>query len=395
MHPSVFSFIVFFSFMLLKQDQYPQQKIYKPIEWQLAAKLQNTNGAISTGFAGAINGVSNDVFIVAGGANFPGKLPWQGGEKHYSDEVHVLHKMGNKFIWDKNVNLKLPEPIAYCGNTVTSYGIVYAGGENNKGFSNRAYILTWDAANGIIKYKKLPNLPIAITNIALTQINDIVYAAGGDELNNSSNCFFSIDLKLSDCHWQKLPDMPLPLANTTTIAQNGPDGYNVYVIGGRTKTPSGISELHHSVFKYSILKKTWQKCADITDGKKVMSFSAGAGVNIGKHSILLTGGDNGEVFHKIETYLAKIKGATTIADKEKWTSEKNELNINHMGFYRGVLLYNTLTNSWIKINDLPFAAHVTTTATKWGEDIVLSNGEIKPGVRTPDVMLGKISITEK
>jgi N-acetylneuraminate epimerase len=34
---------------------------------------------------------------------------------------------------------------------------------------------------------------------------------------------------------------------------------------------------------------------------------------------------------------------------------------------------------------------VTTNAVVWGDDIILSNGEIKPGVRTPNIMLGKIT----
>ena len=66
------------------------------------------------------------------------------------------------------------------------------------------------------------------------------------------------------------------------------------------------------------------------------------------------------------------------------------LNTNHGGFYKGILLYNTLTDSWSKIGELPFLAHVTTTATMWNNEIVLSNGEIKPGIRTPDVMLGTV-----
>ena len=55
-------------------------------------------------------------------------------------------------------------------------------------------------------------------------------------------------------------------------------------------------------------------------------------------------------------------------------------------FYYTILV----TNSWSTIGELPFLAHVTTTATLWNDKIVLSNGEIKPGIRTPDVMLGTI-----
>ena len=52
------------------------------VEWKKAAQLQNADGSISLGFAGPINGVTHNVLIVAGGANFPDKMPWEGGKKH-------------------------------------------------------------------------------------------------------------------------------------------------------------------------------------------------------------------------------------------------------------------------------------------------------------------------
>ena len=387
--------IVFCLFMLIDQALHAQKIIEKPIEWRLAAKLQNTDGTTSTGFAGAINGVCGNVLIVAGGANFPGKLPWEGGTKHYSDEIHILQKQGDKFEWNKDVKLKLPEPVAYCGNISTPYGILYAGGENDMGLSNKAYLLNWNPGHDQLEIKELPNLPLKITNVALTNAGSIVYAAGGDEQNNSTSFFYCIDLKSYNPQWRPLPRLPLALANTTAIAQKADDGTHIFIIGGRTKTPSGISGLHHTVFEYNTSKCTWRECAGISDGKNTMNLSAGAGISVDKHFILITGGDNGVVFHKIETYLAQISQTSTAAEKEKLTIEKNKLNTDHKGFYRGILLYDTRHNKWTKIGELPFPAHVTTTATKWGKDIVLSNGEIKPGVRTPDIMIGKINITEK
>jgi N-acetylneuraminate epimerase len=395
MNASVLPFIACLSFMLLTEDQVRQKGIYDPVKWQLVAKLPDANGSVSTGFAGAINGVDNNVLIVAGGANFPDKLPWEGGRKHYADEVHILHRNGDTFLWDKNNALKLPGPVAYCGNTSTPAGIVYAGGENDKGLSDKAYLLKWDTGNDKLAVKRLPNLPVAVTNIALTSINNVVYAVGGDGAVNSVSLFCCMDLNNQLAGWQILPALPLPLANTVAITQHGPKGNYVYVIGGRSKMPSGISTLHSTVFRYDLSKGVWENCAQIADGKKVTNFSAGAGVAFGKHSILIIGGDNGMVFHKIETYLARIKKAISPTEKDKLIKEKNELNINHKGFYKGVLLYNTLENTWTKIGELPFAAHVTTTAVKWGDDVVISNGEVKPGIRTPDVMLGRILITEK
>ena len=162
------------------------------------------------------------------------------------------------------------------------------------------------------------------------------------------------------------------------------------MIGGRTKTSSGISDLHNTTFVFNIKKQIWESRANISDGKNTTNFSAGAGVAVGNHSIVIVGGDNGETFHKIETYLSQIAKTDSPEEKAKLAAEKNKLNTNHEGFYKGILVYDTRTDSWSTIGELPFLAHVTTTATLWNDEIVLSNGEVKPGIRTPHVMLGTI-----
>lgn len=382
--------IFLFSYIMLTTIPVFAQKTKQPsVEWTIAAKLQNADGSAALGFAGAINAVYNNVLIVAGGANFPDKKPWDGGAKHYSDEINVLQKTGAGFSWDKNVMISLPEPIAYCGNTSTPAGIVYAGGENDKGLSKKAYLLNWDKNDGL-KIKKLADLPIAVTNIALTNIENVVYAAGGDIAKSSSSAFFSLDLNQKDAGWNRLPDLPKALGNALLLVQKNKQGTHIYLIGGRTKTASGISELQHTTFLFDVKTQVWKQAAPISDGKNIINFSAGAAVAIGDRFILITGGDDGKTFHKIETYLAQIAKCQNAETKNKLVKEKNKLNLNHKGFYKGMLLYDTMANTWTKIGDLPFLAQVTTTATMWNGNIILSNGEVKPGVRTPNVMLGTI-----
>src|SRR6185312_5624684 len=348
----------------------------------------------SLGLAGAINGVNNNVLIVAGGSNFPNGLPWEGGKKTYYNSIFILHRKGDQYCWNDKVKPVLPEPIAYCGNTSTPSGIVYVGGENENGISNKCFLLTWNEKENEVLVKPLPDLPLPLTNVGVTNIDNVVFAAGGDEEKSSSNSFFSLDLKDKNFHWKKLPDLPIALANATAVAQNAKSGKEIFIIGGRSKTSTGISDLHHTTFAFNIQKQEWRKCADITDGKNVTNLSAAGGVALGENKILITGGDNGKTFHEIEILIAKITAAKTPEEKEKLTKEKNNLSIHHKGFDRSLLLYNTNSDGWTKIGELPFPAHVTTTDVKWGNDIIVSNGEIKPGVRTPDVMMGKISKKE-
>lgn len=385
-----FSFLTLTILIMSTAIGFSQKANISKIEWKRAAQLQNADGSLSLGFAGPINGINNDVLIVAGGANFQDKMPWEGGKKHYSKEIHVLEKNGKEYNWNKKITAVLPEPIAYCGSTSTSLGIVYVGGENENGLSNKAYILSWNAEKNNVETKSLPDFPFAITNIALTHIENTVYAIGGDEAKKSSDLVFNIDLNNEKPEWKLVTKLPFALANSVATVQNSKDGTAVYVVGGRTKTPSGISDLHHTTLAFNLNKQVWETKADISDGKNTTIFSAGAGVAFGDRYILIVGGDNGTTFHKIETYLSQISQAASEEEKSRLIAEKNILNTTHKGFYNDILLYDTLKNKWSKIDELPFLAHVTTTAVLWKDKIVLSNGEIKPGIRTPDVMLGTV-----
>lgn len=387
---SIYAFILMLCMTLISTKALPQNNAISNIEWKKLVSLSNADGSASIGFAGAINGINRKALIVAGGANFPEKMPWEGGEKFYSDEIHVIKMSGGEYMGDRSIVYKLPEPIAYSGTTSTPKGIVYAGGENREGLSKKTYIINWKPLKKTIEIKALPDLPVAITNAGLTSIKNVVYLVGGDEAKASSSAFYHLNLSSKKPQWEMLPDLPVKLANSTTIAQHGVEGTNIYVIGGRTKNPSGISDLHNTVYIFNPKSQRWKQGTSISDGTYSTTFSAGSGVAVASKYIVLTGGDTGEVFHEIETRLLEIAMAVSPAEKERLTAFKNKLVVDHKGFFRGMLLYNTSTNSWSKIGELPFPAQVTSTAVKWGDKIILSSGEVRPGIRTPNVMIGKV-----
>jgi cyclically-permuted mutarotase family protein len=382
--------IPFFIFiMLIQTEVFSQKNSNISIQWENIAILKNSDGSNSLGFAGAINALDGQALLIAGGANFPDKMPWEGGKKYYSDEIHILQKFESNYEWNGKFNAKLPFPIAYCGNTSTPRGIVYAGGENDNGLSKKAFLINFFSLSNQIDINELPDLPHALTNIFLSSIGNMVYAIGGDGPVYSSKEFLSLDLDNLQAGWIKLADLPIALANSTVVVQNGQKGQNIYVIGGRSKDPSGISKLNNTLLIYNLQSKSWAYGAPISDGKNSVNFSAGTATALSKHFLLISGGDNGVTFNKIETYLSQIAQAKTPEEKEALIAKKNDLVINHKGFDRRLLVYDTLANTWFQIGELPFPAHVTSTATKWGENIILSSGEIKPGIRTPQIMLGR------
>ncbi len=353
------------------------------LKWETAAQLMNGDRP-SLGFAGMIAGVHKDALIVAGGANFPEALPWQGGKKYYSTEIRVLEKSRTGYTWNIHVKTLLPFPIAYAGFATIGKGLFWAGGENTNGISAKTGLLAWNPSRQEVEAKPLPDLPVAVTSPAMTSDGNTVYLFCGDETANSSARAFSMDLDAAEPTWKSLPDAPLALANGLAVFQNG----RIYLIGGRTKTPSGISVLHATTFVYDIKNKKWTRAADIFDGKKITPFTAGAAFASGSKKILIAGGDKGDIFHQIEIFISEAGATSDPEKKQKILNEKNRLVEQHQGFSTDILEYDITRNKWRKAGCLPVAAQVTTAATTWGKHMVICSGEIRPGVRSPKILIG-------
>ena len=120
------------------------------------------------------------------------------------------------------------------------------------------------------------------------------------------------------------------------------------------------------------------------------AVSAGTGIAIHSNHIVLLGGDKGETFSKEEKINAAIKNEKDEVKNKQLVAEKIALLESHAGFTSDVLLYNTIDDTWKKINELPAGSPVTTTALKWNNDIIIASGEIKAGIRTPKILMGKI-----
>ena len=52
----------------------------------------------------------------------------------------------------------------------------------------------------------------------------------------------------------------------------------------------------------------------------------------------------------------------------------------------GPLAYHTINDTWVNAGSIP-ANHVTTTAVKRGDSIIIPSGEIRPRVRSPKIWM--------
>ena len=85
------------------------------LSWDELPPLPAAPGqARQAGVASPFVGVHRDALIVAGGANFPDKMPWEGGAKVWWDDIWILEKTTDGPLrWVADKTFKLPRPIAY------------------------------------------------------------------------------------------------------------------------------------------------------------------------------------------------------------------------------------------------------------------------------------------
>ena len=198
-----------------------------------------SNNKQSLGFAGPITGTNNGIFIVAGGANFPELMPWQGGKKFYYKDVFVYTRKNQQISFKKSS--QLPFNIAYAACCSSVEGIFFAGGENENGIMNSAYLLNWNNQKESIDTKILPALPFALTNASAVAINNIIYVAGGETTISVSNKLLALDLHNLNKGWQFLPNIPKAVSHAVMTVLSDGKKAKLYLIGGREKKQSGIS----------------------------------------------------------------------------------------------------------------------------------------------------------
>jgi len=364
----------------------------KHITWSQPTQLPTINGNKQLGLAGVFTGFNNDVLLVAGGSNFAdGAKPWQGGKKIHYDDIYVLEKEGgNKFTWLTPKTKHLATKTAYGASTSVAAGVVCAGGETETSdCSADVFLMKWNTKQQDVNFQNLPSLPVPLANACMASIGNVIYLFGGESKGIPSNKCFKLNLDVAIKQWETLPPMPIAMSHSVAVTQSNGKYPCIYIIGGRSSTPAGISTLHNNTFCYDPQENKWIRLVPVGNGNTTTTISAGTAVAEGDHDIVLIGGDKGNIFHQIEVFNNWISHARNDVEKNQLQNEKLQLLNHHPGFSRDVYIYNTLKNTWEQMGSLPFYGQVTTTAVKWDNEIFIPCGEIKPGTRTAAITMGE------
>lgn len=314
-------------------------------KWKRLASLPDQEG-----FAGAFAGVAADALIVAGGANFPGEKPWNGGTKVWYDGVFVLERPDGA--WSKAGNL--PRPLGY-GVCVTHRGgvVCVGGGDADRNYAD-AFRLDW--TKGRLLTTTLPPLPEPRANAAGALVGDVLYVVGGQEAPDSratSKTAWTIDLAAATPRWREIA--PCPGGRMLAVAASFDGAFWLaggvdLIIGEGEKIERRYSKnayRHHP-------RDGWRRIADLPDPLAAGPTPAPTDAT----GFLILGGDDG-------TQVGTAPDA-------------------HRGFSKRILHYDPTSDRWTDSGALA-APRVTVPCVIWNKAWVVPSGEARPGIRSPEV----------
>jgi N-acetylneuraminate epimerase len=315
-------------------------------EWKQLPTLPDKEG-----FACSFAGVSHGALLVAGGANFPGKKPWEGGTKVWYDTVFVLENPGAKW----KVAGKLIRPLGYGACVTYGNEVICMGGSDSERHYADVFRLEW--RNGSLVTTSLPRLPRPIANCCGALVGDVLYVAGGLEKPDSQETtkgFWQIDLRAVSPPWREIENLP-GSGRMLAVAAGFEDAF--WLIGGvdLSAGTDGLSQRRYLTDAYLYdARSGWQRIADLP--YSVVAAPSPAPVD--KTGFYLLGGDDG------------IQSANP-PDK-------------HRGFRNSALLYNQTSKRWTQAGTIA-APRATLPCVFWNNSWVLPGGEVRPGIRSPDV----------
>jgi cyclically-permuted mutarotase family protein len=378
------------------------------LAWDTLPPLPPASGETrQPGVASPFTGVQGDVLLVAGGANFPGRMPWDGGAKVWWDDIWVLEKRSDgAFAWATGPAFKLPRRLGYGVGVGTPAGVVCIGGSDAERCYADVFLLAWDAAARAVRTTPFPSLPEPLANLAGALVGDAIYVAGGQHAMKgavASAAFWRLDLAKRDrpaeFKWEKLPTWPgPPRVLPVAAAQQTDRGPGFFLFSGRVPRPGQPTELLTDAYAFDPGAGTWRALPAVNGGAGVCVM-AGTAAPAGNREILIFGGDRGELFAELEAQDLAIEAlrrkiaelpagerAPAEQEIELRLTVKRKIYENHPGFGREVYAFDVRRETWRVVASSPLAPQVTTTAVRWGDAIVIPSGEIRPGVRTPEIV---------
>ncbi len=337
------------------------------LEWEIQWNNSNSLPSLqdkeeNRGVAGVFSGFVGNELIIAGGANFPDKMPWEGGKKNWERTLYHAHTDTMDFQWGIITDF-LPAAIAYGVSIQLAEGLLCIGGCDMKRCFDDVFLIYKEGGVFKISYD-WPSLPVPLANATGALLNNKIYIAGGQEKmseENATNHFFVLDLDHKDKGWVALPSWDGNARGyAVSVAIENGESPVFYLFSGRDYRSSGYVEILTDGHMYDPFVNRWTRLQGF--------FPVMAGT----------------AFVHLEN-IVFLGGVTKLFPG----------SYEHPGFENILRVYDRISHTFVHEEILPFSVPVTTNIAVRENNFYITSGEIKPGIRTPSVYEGQIIPLEK
>ena len=304
------------------------------------------------GFAGMFAGVSGDALIVAGGANFPDRRPWEGGSKTWYGDIWLLEK--NASSWRKIG--RLPSPLGYGVSVTTGDGMLCIGGSNESGHHDGCFLLQWK--EGKLITRTMPKLPQPRANMCGALLGSTVYVAGGiakPDATKALHSFWSLDLQEPRPAWKELAAWP---GKGRMLAVAGVAQGKFFLFSGASLHKGTDGKPEREWLRDAFIFTPDSGWETLPDAPRVSVAAPTPAPTLGAGLFIISGDDGSKTGFKPET--------------------------GHPGFPKNILRFDAVLRSWTEAGMAPFS-RATAPATQWLDAWIIPNGEARPGYRSPEV----------
>jgi len=234
---------------------------------------------------------------------------------------------------------------------------VCVGGSDAEQHYSDAFRLSWKG--GKLISEPLPSLPIPLSGASGALVKDTLYVACGSEQpgeQSATNRLFALDLAAQKPAWRELAALP---GKPRLLAIGGAQDDGFYLFGGVALEPNDSGKITRVYLREAWRfdeKNGWRRLADLPRPSVAAPSPAPL---VGGRFLLLAGDDGSRVgFQPID---------------------------RHPGFPKGILAYDPAHDRWTTdAGEVP-APRATVPCVEWNELFVIPSGEMRPGVRSPEV----------
>ena len=348
--------------------------IERKITWEHVGNLPAQKGfEKNIGTAGVLSGVLDGKYVVVGGgANFPYDTVLNGGAKKLYSDVYLLEEKDGKLTVKEHINLD--NEIGYGASVTVKGGVYYIGGGATAEADND--ILFLSMKNGKLSVEKIGDLPFTLQNGTAVEKDGKLYIITGKQDGKATNKMYEYDLATG-----KSKELaPVPGAETRTQAVSQILDGKLYVFSG------GDSIAYTDGYEYNFATNKWAPAASVELNGEKISLLGASSVKLNEKEMMVIGGFNKEVYDNAVANLNTLKGEELAEFKAGYFgADPAEFNWN-----REILIYNSDSNSWKTIGQVPFDAPCGEGLVLVGNKVFSINGEIKPGIRTSRMYTGTI-----